>query len=148
MEDEQSFMDKVLEDATKDGRLIMIDGDALRRNKRILGTRQYLGYEIRRETSGFDPDDTTAFALADYGSFGNSGRNILDGPGYRDVSISIVKDTVIRDEISVQFRTEFLNAFNSVNFDLPDSFYGSQTFGSIHSAQDPRRIQFGLKIIF
>jgi len=92
--------------------------------------------------------DTTAFALADYGSFGNSGRNILDGPGYRDVSISIVKDTRIRDEISVQFRTEFLNAFNNVNFDLPDSFYGSQTFGSIHSAQDPRRIQFGLKIIF
>lgn len=92
--------------------------------------------------------DTTAFMLADYGSFGNSGRNILDGPGYKDVSVSIVKDTNVREGISIQFRTEFLNAFNTVNFDLPDSFFGSQTFGSVNSAQDPRRIQFGLKIIF
>ena len=92
--------------------------------------------------------DTTAFVLADFGSFGNSGRNILDGPGYKDVSVSVVKNTKVREGTSIQFRTEFMNAFNSVNFDLPDSFFGSQTFGSVNSAQDPRRIQFGLKIIF
>jgi hypothetical protein len=92
--------------------------------------------------------DISAFTLAEYGSFGNSGRNILDGPGFRDVSISLIKDTTLREEIRLQFRAEFLNAFNNVNFDLPDSFVGSSTFGSIHSARDPRRIQFALKIIF
>jgi len=92
--------------------------------------------------------DTSAFTLAEYGSFGNSGRNILDGPGLRDVSISLIKNTTIREEIRLQFRAEFLNAFNNANFDLPDSFVGSSTFGSVHSARDPRRIQFALKIIF
>jgi hypothetical protein len=92
--------------------------------------------------------DTTAFAPADYGNFGNSGRNILDGPGFKDASISLIKNTTIREDVRFQFRAEFLNAFNYTNFDLPDSFWGSSTFGSINSAQDPRRIQFGIKIIF
>jgi len=92
--------------------------------------------------------DVSAFIPAEYGSFGDSGRNILDGPGTRDVSISAVKDTAIREEVRFQFRAEFLNAFNYTNFNLPDSFLGSSTFGSINSAQDPRRIQFGFKLIF
>jgi hypothetical protein len=92
--------------------------------------------------------DTTAFVQPEYGSFGNSGRNILDGPGYKSVSISMIKDTKIRDAISLQFRTEFFNAFNHTNFDLPDGFFGSPSFGTINSAQDPREIQFGLKLIF
>ena len=50
--------------------------------------------------------------------------------------------------LDVQFRTEFFNAFNHANFDLPDNFVGSPTLGRINSAQDPRRIQFGLKFIF
>ena len=92
--------------------------------------------------------DAADFAPAEYGSFGNSGRNILDGPGYRDISVSFIKDTAIREGINFQFRTEFINAFNNTNFDLPDSFVGSSTFGSINSAKDPRRIQFALKVIF
>ncbi|MBN2319342.1 MAG: carboxypeptidase regulatory-like domain-containing protein [Acidobacteria bacterium] len=92
--------------------------------------------------------DTGAFVQPEYGSFGNSGRNILDGPGYKSISISMIKDTKIREEISLQFRTEFFNAFNHTNFDLPDGFFGSPSFGTINSAQDPRTIQFGLKIIF
>jgi hypothetical protein len=92
--------------------------------------------------------DVGAFAPAPFGTFGNSGRNILDGPGFEDVSVSLVKNTAIREDVRFQFRAEFLNAFNHVNFDLPDSFWGSSTFGSINSAGDPRRVQFGAKIIF
>lgn len=92
--------------------------------------------------------DTDAFVQPAYGTFGNSGRNILDGPGYKSVSISMVKDTKLREAISLQFRTEIYNAFNHTNFDLPDGFFGSPSFGTINSAQDPRKIQFGLKIIF
>ncbi len=92
--------------------------------------------------------DTGAFALADYGSFGNSGRNILSGPGYQDLSISLLKDSRLREDLSLQFRAEFFNAFNHPNFDLPDIFLGSPTFGRISSAASPRRIQFGFKLIF
>jgi hypothetical protein len=35
-----------------------------------------------------------------------------------------------------------------VNLDLPDIFLGSPTFGKIQSAESPRRIQFGLKLLF
>jgi hypothetical protein len=92
--------------------------------------------------------DTRAFAFAPYGSFGNSGRNILDGPGYREVSLSVTKDSKIGDLFTLQFRAEFFNALNHTNFDLPDNFLGSPTFGTILSAQSPRRIQFGIKLIW
>ncbi len=92
--------------------------------------------------------DSTAFEIAEYGRFGNSGRNILDGPGYGDASVSFIKNSRITEGLDFQFRTEFFNAFNHTNFDLPDNFLGSHSFGRISSAQSPRRIQFGLKLIF
>jgi hypothetical protein len=92
--------------------------------------------------------DTSAFSYSTYGSFGNSGRNILDGPGYNEVSLSLIKDSLIQEGLTIQFRTEFFNAFNHANFDLPNIFFGTPSFGSISSAHHPRRIQFGLKLIF
>ncbi|HTY62641.1 MAG TPA: TonB-dependent receptor [Acidobacteriota bacterium] len=92
--------------------------------------------------------DTSAFVISNYGTFGNSGRNILDGPGYCDFSASIMKDTRVREGLNLQFRAELFNAFNHPSFDLPDNFLGSPTFGRINSAQNPRLIQFGLKIIY
>jgi hypothetical protein len=92
--------------------------------------------------------DTGAFALGDFGTFGNAGRNILDGPGYQNLSVSLMKDSHVRENLNLQFRAEFFNVLNHANFDLPDIFFGSPTFGRINSAQSPRRIQFGLKIIF
>ncbi len=92
--------------------------------------------------------DTRAFAFSSYGSFGNSGRNILTGPGYEDVSVSLIKDSRVREGLDIQFRVELFNAFNHTNFALPDIFLGSPTFGHISSAQSPRRIQFGFKLVF
>jgi len=92
--------------------------------------------------------DTGAFVFPRFGCFGNSGRNILDGPGYKDVSVSLVKNTARGENLNLQFRAEFFNSFNNTNFSLPDVFLGSPTFGRILSAQSPRRIQFGLKLIF
>jgi hypothetical protein len=92
--------------------------------------------------------NTAAFATPPYGSFGNAGRNILSGPGLRDVNFSIVKNTAVSERLNVQFRAEFFNALNHTNFNLPDNFLGSPTFGQVVSAQDPRRIQFALKLLF
>jgi Carboxypeptidase regulatory-like domain len=98
-----------------------------------------------------DPErwfNTAAFAFQAFGTFGNSGRNILDGPGFQNFNFSLVKQATLREGLTLQFRTEFFNLFNRPNFDLPDIFLGSPTFGRILSAQSPRHIQFGLKLVF
>ena len=89
-----------------------------------------------------------AFAVPAFGTFGNAGRNILDGPSYQSVNLSVVKNTQIRERASLQFRVESFNLLNRPNFDLPDIFVGSPMFGRILSAGSPRHIQFGLKLLF
>jgi Carboxypeptidase regulatory-like domain/TonB dependent receptor-like, beta-barrel len=92
--------------------------------------------------------NTAAFALPPRGSFGDAGRNILDGPGFQNFNASLVKNTRLTESVDLQFRAEAFNLFNHPNFDLPDNFFGSPTFGQILSAQSPRHIQFGLKLLF
>ncbi len=92
--------------------------------------------------------NTAAFGFSARGTFGNAGRNILDGPGYQNLNFSLVKNTSFSERLNLQFRAEFFNLFNHPNFDLPDNFLGSPTFGSISSARDPRHVQFGLKLLF
>jgi hypothetical protein len=92
--------------------------------------------------------DTSAFAFPTAGTFGNAGRNILTGPNYFNVNASLVKNTSITETINLQFRFEAFNLFNRPNFDLPDNFLGSPTFGRITSARDPRHLQFGVKLLF
>ena len=101
--------------------------------------------------SGRTPDhwfDTTAFAVPPFGSFGNAGRNILAGPGFQNVNVSVIKTTGLSERARLQFRAEAFNLLNRVNLDLPGNFVGSPTFGKIQSAESPRRIQFGLKLLF
>ncbi len=98
--------------------------------------------------------DATAFAAPSFGSFGNAGRNILTGPGFRNIDFSLLKNMTLTEDLDLQFRTEFFNLFNNPNFDLPDPFVDSTlTFGRIFSARsglpgDARSVQFALKLIF
>lgn len=92
--------------------------------------------------------NTGAFAFPAPGNFGNAGRNILNGPGYQNFNASLVKNTALTEDVNLQFRVETFNFFNHPNFNLPDNFLGSPTFGRISSARDPRHIQFGLKLLF
>lgn len=92
--------------------------------------------------------NTAAFTFPPLGAFGSAGRNILDGPGYQSVNASLVKNTALSERVNLQFRAEAFNLFNHPNFNLPDNFLGSPTFGRISSARDPRHLQFGLKLLF
>jgi hypothetical protein len=92
--------------------------------------------------------NTAAFAFPAPGTFGNAGRNILEGPGFQNVNMSLLKNTRLTERVNLQFRAEAFNLFNHPNFNLPDNFLGSPTFGRITSARDPRHIQFGLKLLF
>jgi hypothetical protein len=92
--------------------------------------------------------NTSAFTLPPFGSFGNSGRNILTGPSLQSVNPSLVKNTKLAETATLQFRAEAFNTLNHPNFNLPDIFLGSPTFGRILSAGSPRHIQLGLKLLF
>jgi len=92
--------------------------------------------------------NTPAFSMPPFGSFGNAGRNILEGPGLAVFNVSLVKNIGVTESTRLQFRAESFNLFNRTNYNLPDNFLGSPTFGRILSAQSPRHLQFGLKFIF
>jgi hypothetical protein len=92
--------------------------------------------------------DTAAFSMPAFGTFGNAGRNILEGPGYQNVNLALLKRVPLRGRTSLQLRAEAFNLLNRTNFDLPDNFYESPTFGQILSAGAPRHIQFGARLTF
>jgi hypothetical protein len=92
--------------------------------------------------------NTQAFVFPAFGTFGNAGRNILDGPGYQNINASLLKNTRLGERMNLQLRLEAFNLFNHPNFNLPDNFLGSPTFGQILSARDPRHLQFGAKLLF
>jgi hypothetical protein len=80
--------------------------------------------------------------------FGNSGRNILFGPGLDTWDVSLIKKTQITERYGLEFRAEFFNLFNRPNFGTPGSTIGTSTAGVITGAGAPRDIQFGLKFEF
>jgi hypothetical protein len=82
--------------------------------------------------------------------FGNTGRNILTGPGQKDVDFSIVKFIPFTESVRGEFRTEFFNLFNWANFANPNSNISvPSTFGRItQTSAGPRVIQFAFKLNF
>jgi len=92
--------------------------------------------------------DTSVWAPNAVGTFGNTGRNILRGPRSFDTDLGLLKTTQVTERMSIQFRSEFFNIFNNVNFRNPGGTLGGGDFGRLTSALDPRIIQFGLKVLF
>jgi outer membrane receptor protein involved in Fe transport len=92
--------------------------------------------------------NTNAFELQPFGTFGDAGRGIINGPRYTTVDLGIAKLTRITERTALEFRAEFFNLFNHTNFDLADRQFGTPGFGQIFSAGDPREIQFGVKVRF
>jgi hypothetical protein len=92
--------------------------------------------------------NTAAFAFPAFGSFGNAGRNILEGPGYANVNLAVMKWLPLGGGTRLQLRAEAFNLLNRTNYGLPDAFLGSPTFGQILSADAPRRCQFGARLVF
>jgi Carboxypeptidase regulatory-like domain len=94
--------------------------------------------------------DTSCFVPATAnGDFGNTGRNILYGPGQKDLDLALVKVFPLTDTSRLEFRTEFFNTFNNVNFANPINLLSSANVGAIvTTTTGPRAVQFGLKVAF
>jgi len=83
------------------------------------------------------------------GTFGNCSPQLsgLRSPHYSDVDMSLHKDFPISERFRLQFRSDFVNAFNHVQYNAPNMSLGS-TMGQITGAQPPRNIQLALKLYF
>lgn len=92
--------------------------------------------------------NTSCFSSTPLGTFGNSGRNIIEIPGLNNWDLSLVKETPVIERAQLEFRAEFFNAFNHAQFNAPDLTVESAFFGQIRSARDARISQLGLKLIW
>jgi outer membrane receptor protein involved in Fe transport len=92
--------------------------------------------------------DVNAFQLQPLGQFGTAGRGVITGPGYAALDLGVAKFTSISERVNLEFRVESFNLLNRPNFDLANRQFGTPTFGQIFSANDPRELQFALKLHF
>jgi hypothetical protein len=123
----------------------------------------YAGH--RKRKVGADWLNPKAFVEPTAGTWGTSRRNAYVGPGFSDVDLSIFKNTKIAERVNVQFRVEFYNLFNYINFAPPGgagfnpnqtTYTGTQlndTIGDFNGAPgigtgEPFNTQLALKLTF
>lgn len=103
----------------------------------------------------------TAFARQPFGRPGNLGRNTFTGPTYYNTDVDLIKRFAITERVAVQFRAEFYNIFNQLQFQQPGTSSSGNTladpgtFGkSLAEITRPdgttaaRQIQLALKLEF
>lgn len=119
------------------------------RVNRVPGVSPYEhGSMFTRINEYFNP---AAFVNPPPFTYGNTSRNLsyLRGPGQANWDLSVFRKFAIVDRLSAEFRAEAFNAFNRVEFGLPDSTEGDGTTGQITSqANNPRTLQLALKLVF
>lgn len=107
--------------------------------------------------------------LAGFCKYGSAGQGILEGPGFKNVDFSLIKNIPIKEDVRLQFRAEIFNIFNTPQFGTPNAGLNAATAflpttaggafptqvtpsrgpGSIANIVAPmRQMQFGLKLIF
>jgi hypothetical protein len=92
--------------------------------------------------------DITAFQRPSPFTYGNAAPYIVQTDGRESWDFAMQKDFRFRERHSLQFRTEFFNLPNHVNFNNPTSTLTSSSFGKVTSATPARQIQFGLRYAF
>jgi hypothetical protein len=93
----------------------------------------------------FDPN---AFAAVTTARFGNSGRDILRGPGVFNLNASVFRDFSINERFRLQFRAEGFGVTNTPQFGNPGATVGTSTYDIISSSTGERQIRLALKLSF
>ncbi len=89
------------------------------------------------------------FAAPTPGTYGDAGRNAMIGPGEAVTNVGLFKTFQLpgREGLRLQFRSEFFNLLNNVDFLNPNATLGA-SMGRITTTDPARVIQFALKLIF
>jgi hypothetical protein len=94
--------------------------------------------------------NASVFSVPAAFTFGNLPRNAMVGPGLQAFDLALQKDFSLSEATRLQFRWESFGLFNHPNFNIPNRTFTptSTSFGKITSAQDPRVMQFALRLTF
>ena len=99
----------------------------------------------------FDP---ASYQEPSAGYFGNCSVSSVYGPGEQNIDASAVKIFPISERQNVEFRAEFINAFNHTILDAPNNGGinvtnpDGGTIGQVNTSEGARNIQFALKYNF
>ncbi|MGD0226040.1 MAG: TonB-dependent receptor [Terriglobia bacterium] len=95
--------------------------------------------------------NTSAFVIPAPYTFGNSGRGVLRGPGYKDLDFALAKDfrlSKLGEGAKFQIRADAFDVFNLSNFGQPNNAIGTSGAGVISTSATNRNIQLGARITF
>ena len=100
---------------------------------------------------------TGNFTCPGLDTIGNIRRNTAFGPNFFNSDISLMKNVTIHERYTAQFRMDAYNAFNHINFGLPNVTIDSSTAGTIgggpfpastNGTTNPRQLQFTAHLAF
>jgi hypothetical protein len=89
-----------------------------------------------------------AFAVQPAGTYGNSGRFSLYGPGAWNVDVALTRTFKIRERFNLETRGEAFNIFNHANWNLASAALGNTLFGQVNSFSSPRILQVAMKLTY
>jgi hypothetical protein len=93
--------------------------------------------------------DTTAFTTPAEYTFGDSGRNILNGPGFHNIDLGLSREISLAERAELEIRAEAFNLFNTPQFGLPNATLGQSTTAVISSVTNPQRqLQIAARLHF
>jgi len=94
--------------------------------------------------------DTSAFPQVPLGGyrFGNSGRNVLDGPGFISLNASLTKRLPVTERTRLEFRWDAFNVTNRTNFSMPNNSVNDPAGATITRASPSRSMQFSMRYAF
>lgn len=109
----------------------------------------YTGAPITVDTPTVDEFfNVAAFAVPPAGQFGTSPRNIIIGPGSRQLNAQFSRDVLLGGTRAVTILVRATNLLNNVNYTAIDTYVNSPTFGEVLSVQPMRSMQVNLRFRF
>ena len=92
--------------------------------------------------------NVSAFSIPASGTFGTAGRNIIIGPGTRQLNAQLSRDMHIGRNRTLTLEAVATNVLNAVNFATVETSVNSPTFGQVLSVRPLRMVQFNVRFRF
>ncbi|AFL89190.1 putative collagen-binding protein [Terriglobus roseus DSM 18391] len=123
-----------------------LDGSSTNDRAQLVGDFHLANRSVSQwfNTTAFQQNAATTGAAVD----GNSSRNMMTGPFYKDVDLSLMRQFPLFRESSLQIRADGTNALNLTSYNTPGVTVGAAAFGRITGAATTRILQLGAKLIF
>jgi len=81
-------------------------------------------------------------------SYGDAGRNIIEGPGQITFDMAMSKTIVIKESRALEFRLQGTNIFNTAYFSSINTTVNAQTFGQVTGVANMRRVTMVVRFRF